>query len=321
MNKKIINNRLIMCLLLASLSILSLFVGVNTLTIKQLMQADTLDWLILLSTRLPRTISIILAGATLSLSGLLMQQLTQNKFTSPSTTGTISSARLGLILALLFYPNASTLNRAIFAFVFAIVGTFMFTFLIDRIQAKNPIVVPIVGLMFGNVISSFGTYLALEWEIVQNVSAWLQGNFSLLHSSNFQLIYLSLISLAAIYFFSHYFSVMGLGKDLVTELGISFNNFRLIGIILIALGSASVLLTVGNIPFVGIVIPNLVSIRNGDHFKNNLFLVSTCGIIFLLVADILARMVIFPFEIPVSIIVGVLGSFLFLFLLFRGELT
>ncbi|HZK47136.1 MAG TPA: iron chelate uptake ABC transporter family permease subunit [Atopostipes sp.] len=95
---------------------------------------------------------------------------------------------------------------------------------------------------------------------------------------------------------AHYFSIKALGHDLVTGLGISSPTFRLIGIILVALGSASVLLTVGNIPFIGIVIPNLVSLRYGDYFKKTIFPGGAFGMIFLLCADILARVLIFPFE-------------------------
>lgn len=311
--------RFVALFLFIGLSILSLFVGVNSVSVCELFHSDSLGWVILRTTRLPRTISIILSGATLSLSGLLMQQLTQNKFTSPATVGTNASARLGLILALMLYPKTSLLNRAVFAFIFAVTGTLVFIALMDRVRIKNSIVVPILGLMLGNVVSSFGTYIAFELDIVQDISSWLQGNFSLLDSTNYQLIFFSLISFFFIVIFAHYFSIMALGQDLVTELGISYQTFRLIGIVLIALGSASVLLTVGNISFVGIVIPNLVSLRYGDHFKKNIFSVCVFGMIFLLCADILARVLIFPFEIPVSVIVGILGSVCFIFLIFRGE--
>lgn len=319
MPKKIyIKNRFIILTLLI-FSVLSIFVGVNKLVINNLFQTCSIEWKIILTTRLPRTVSLILAGATLSLSGLLMQQLTQNKFTSPSTVGTMQSARLGLILSLLFFPNASMINRAIFAFVFAIAGSLIFISILYNIRAKNSIIVPVIGLMFGNVVSSLGTYLALQWDIVQNISAWLQGNFSLVHSSNYQLILLSLLSMIAIIIGTNYFSVIGLGKDLVIQLGIAYEKVLFIGIMLVSLGTVAVLLTVGSIPFVGIVIPNLVSLLKGDYFKNNLFYVSIFGAIFLLISDILARIIIFPYEIPVSVIVGIIGSALFIYLLLRGE--
>lgn len=319
MSKKRIMNRVIVLFLFVLLCILSLFIGVHSLSLKELIQISPVEWLVLSTTRLPRTISIILSGATLSLSGLLMQQITQNKFASPSTIGTTSSARLGLIFALLFFPRASLFNRALFAFGFAVLGTFLFTFILDKIQVKNPVIVPILGLLFGNTLSSFGTFIALQQGIVQDLSSWLQGNFSLVNSTNYQLIWLSMVSLVLIGLFAHSFSIMVLGKDVVTELGVSYQALRILGIVIIAIGTASVLLTVGQIPFVGLVIPNLVSLWKGDQFRENLFPVAIFGMIFLLLADILARVLIFPFEIPVSVIVGILGSLLFIYLLIRGE--
>lgn len=308
-------------LLFLALSVVSIFVGINELSFHNLFQLGSTEQTILLTTRLPRTISLILAGATLSLSGLLMQQLTQNKFTSPSTTGTMQSARLGLIVSMLLFPSASIINRTVFAFIFAVVGTFIFLALLYQIRAKNSIIVPIIGIMFGNVISSLGTYIALQSDIVQDVSAWLQGSFSLVHSENYQLILFSLIAMLGIILGAHYFSVVGLGRGMVTQLGVSYERILLIGIILISLGTSTVLLTVGSIPFVGIIIPNLVSLINGDYFKNNIFYVTIWGAMFLLISDIIARVIIFPYEIPVSVIIGILGSVIFIFLLLRGELT
>lgn len=260
MSRKLVVKRTETMILVVGLTLYSLFVGVNSMTVRELFRNDSLDRVILMTSRLPRTISILLSGATLSISGLLMQQLTQNKFTSPSTVGTTASARLGLILALIFFPKASLSSRGLFAFVFAFIGTMLFVALIDRVRIKNGIVVPILGLMLGNVVSSFGTYLAFDLDVVQDVSSWMQGNFSLVDSTNYQLIFFLLISLFFIITFAHYFSIKALGHDLVTGLGISYPTFRLIGI----------------------VIPNLVSLRYGDHFKKNIFPVGAFGMIFLL---------------------------------------
>ena len=313
-------NKLFLVQLLLLFCVVSIFVGVNKISFLNLFDVHSTEWKILVTTRIPRTISLLLAGATLSLLGLLMQQLTQNKFTSPSTVGTTQSARLGLILSVFFFPQASVIHRAGFAFVFAILGTITFIGLLNRIQARNSIVVPIVGIVFGNVLSSFGTYLALQWDIIQNLSAWLQGNFSLIHSENFQLLLFALFAMVGILLGAHYFSVIGLGKDLAVQLGIAYKKVMAIGIFLIAIGSAAVLLTVGNIPFLGIVIPNLISLTKGDYFKDNIFFVAIYGALFLLICDILARLILYPCEISVSVIVGILGSIFFIYLLFVGEL-
>lgn len=308
---------LIIVLLIGSL--FSIFVGVSELSPSHLFQTESIEWKVLVTTRVPRTISIVIAGATLSLSGLLMQQLTQNKFTSPSTVGTMQSARLGLILSLLFFPKASIFNRALFSFGFAIIGTFIFLGLLRVIRANHSIFVPIVGIMLGNIISSLGTYFSLQWDIVQSVNAWLQGSFSLIHSANYQLIFVSLLSMLGMIIGAHYFSIVGLGENIAIQLGAAYERILLIGILFISLGTAVVLLTVGNIPFIGLVVPNLISLHKGDYFRRNIMDVTVYGAVFLLISDILARVIIYPYEIPVSVIVGIIGSALFIYLLLKGE--
>ncbi|MFZ2670883.1 MAG: iron chelate uptake ABC transporter family permease subunit, partial [Enterococcus aquimarinus] len=102
-----------------------------------------------------------------------------------------------------------------------------------------------------------------------------------------------------------------------TNLGLNHQRLQWIVFALVALGSSSVLLMVGAIPFLGVVVPNLVSLFYGDHFKNTMGLTAIFGAIFLLVCDIIARVLIAPYEIPVSVVVGVIGGALFLFLLMR----
>lgn len=306
-------------ILLAAVATVSLLVGVQELTFFDLFQLSDMQRTILFSTRIPRTISLILAGSTLAISGLLMQQLTQNKFVSPTTAGTMASARLGVILAMIFFNQATVLRQTIFAFICATVGTLFFTGFLRTVKMKDSVMVPLVGIMFGNIISSIGSYFAIQYQIVQNASSWLQGNFSLVSSGNYQLIFLSLPMVCIIYLFAHYFTIMGLGKDVAQELGISYHTVEVVGIVAVALATSAVILTVGQIAFIGIIIPNLISLKTGDNFRRVLFPTAITGALFLLSMDIFARWIIFPYEVPVNVVVGVIGSALFLYLLLKGE--
>lgn len=298
---------------------ISLFVGVQDLSLLDIFSLSDIQQTVLLTTRIPRTISLILSGATLSIAGLVMQQLTQNKFVSPTTAGTLSSTRFGVIMSMVLFSGATYFQRILFAFASATIGTLIFALFLRTVKQNKSIMVPLVGMMFGNIISSIGSYFALRYELVQNASSWLQGNFSLVTSDNFLLIFLSIPVLILIYMFAHYFTVMGLGREMAVELGISYNTIELIGIIIVALGTTSVLLTVGSIPFIGIIIPNLVSMKAGDNFRKVLFPTALFGSIFTIMCDILARTIIAPYELPISIVVGIVGSALFLFLILRGE--
>lgn len=306
-------------LLLAGAAILSLLVGVEKITFIDLFQPDSLQATVLLSVRLPRTVSLVLAGASLSISGLVMQQLTQNKFVSPTTAGTMDSARLGILVSLLFFDGTSVIGQTVLAFLFAIAGTMTFTSILNALKLKNSVMVPLIGMMFGSIVGSLATFLAYQHDLIQNVSSWLQGNFSLISSENYSLIWISLPVLILVYLFAQRFAVMGMGEEIAVGLGISYKAMQVSAILLVALASSAVILTVGNIPFVGVVIPNIVAMRKGDHFKKIVFPTALTGALFLLICDVIGRIVIAPYEMPVSLIAGTIGSMLFLFLLFRGE--
>ena len=301
------------------LSFISLFVGVHDLGVNHLLSLDDMQVKVLLATRLPRTISLVLAGATLSVAGLLMQKLTQNKFVSPTMAGTMASARFGAILSMVIFAGATYFQRILFAFVCASLGTLIFLLFLRTVKRNKSMMVPLVGMMFGNIVSSVGSYIALRYDLVQNANSWFQGNFSLVTSDNYQLIYLAVPVFILIYLFAHYFTVMALGQEMATELGVSYRLIELVGILIVALGTTAVLLTVGSIPFIGIIVPNLISLKGGDNFQKMLLPTAIFGSVFTIVCDILARIVIAPYELPISVVVGVSGSILFLFLLLRGE--
>src|SRR5690625_5252062 len=100
-------------------------------------------------TRLPRTLGLILSGASMAVVGLIMQLMTQKRFVEPSTTGTIEWAGLGLILTYIFVPQASLMLRMLVAIVFAMVGTLICFAFLQRVALKSSLAVPIAGLMPG----------------------------------------------------------------------------------------------------------------------------------------------------------------------------
>ena len=304
-------------LLLLILTILSLFVGVHGVSITDLLEGDEIERMLFIKTRFPRTISLILAGGMLSVGGKIMQHLMQNKFVSEGTIGMMDSARLGILIVMIFLPNSSILTRSFAAFVFAYVGVLLFLSLSKVLPKGDPMILPLTGVMFGNIIGAIATFLAYQFQVVQNVSSWLQGNFATVMEGSYELIYVTIPVFILLYFLGYQITIAGLGSELSTNLGLNHQRLQWIVFALVALGSSSVLLMVGAIPFLGVVVPNLVSLFYGDHFKNTMGLTAIFGAIFLLVCDIIARVLIAPYEIPVSVVVGVIGGALFLFLLMR----
>ncbi len=301
------------------LSIISLFVGVSSISAIDLLKGDKEQMEILLLSRVPRLLAIVLAGAGMSIAGLIMQQLSRNKFVSPTTAGTLDATRLGILVSMLIFTNATTLQKMLVAFVFAFTGTILFMQILDRIKFKDAIFIPLVGLMFGNILSSITTFFAYRTNIIQNMSAWLQGDFSMIMKGRYELLYISIPVIILAYIYANRFTVAGMGEDFAKNLGIAYKQIVNIGLILVAVITVTVVLTVGMIPFLGLIIPNIVSIFKGDHLQKTLPYTALLGAAFLLIADILGRLIIYPYEISISLMVGVLGSGIFLLLLFRGR--
>lgn len=299
------------------LSFISLFIGAKNISPLDILRFGEQETQVFLLSRVPRLISIIFAGVGMSIGGLIMQQINQNKFVSPETAGTVDSAKFGVLVSLLLFPAASTLSKMLVAFIFAIAGSLLFMLILRKIKFKNVIIVPLVGIMLGNVIESISTFFAYRYDLIQNVSAWMQGNFSLIIKGRFELLYLSIPLLFLALLYANRFTVAGMGEDFSKNLGLNYNKIVIIGVSIVALISALVVITVGKIPFLGLIVPNIVTLYFGDNLRRNILPTALFGAVFLLLCDIIGRVVIFPYELSISLTVGIIGSVMFLYLLFR----
>ncbi|MED2942600.1 ABC transporter permease [Bacillus swezeyi] len=306
-------------LLLIILSFCSIFIGVKELSPFDLFQLNEDEIQTLYISRIPRMVSIVLAGMSLSICGLMMQQLTRNKFVSPTTAGTMDWARLGVIIAILLFSSAGIFVKMLFAFVFALIGSFLFVKILDRIKFKDAVFIPLVGLMLGSVVSAISIFMAYQYNLIQNVNAWFEGNFSLIMKGRYELLYLSIPLVIIAYLFANKFTVAGMGESFAVNLGLNYKRVINIGLIIVSVISSVVILTVGTLPFLGLIIPNIVSIYRGDHLKNSLPHTAMLGAVFVLICDILGRLVIYPYEISVGLMVGIIGSGVFLYLLLRRK--
>lgn len=299
------------------LSIASVFIGVKEISFLDIVNLRDDKIQILFLSRLPRLISIIVAGIGMSISGLIMQQITQNKFVSPTTAATIDSAKLGILVSLIIFSTSSILTKMIVSFIFALAGSFLFMAILKKLKFKNAIIIPLLGIMLGNVIDSITTFFAYRYDLVQNISSWLQGNFSMIIKGRYELLYISIPLVFVAFMYANKFTLAGMGKDFSTNLGLNYNRVVNIGIAIVALISSIVVITVGRIPFLGLIIPNIVTMYQGDNLKKNLLPTALFGAVFLLFCDILGRLLIYPYEISIGLTVGVIGSFIFLYLLVR----
>lgn len=266
-------------------------------------------------TRIPRTLALMLAAVAMSLSGIVMQLISQNKLVEPTTTGTIEWAGLGLVLVYILIPSPSLLQRMTGAIIASFIGSMVFFYLLKNIKLKSSLFVPIVGIMLGAVISAVSTFIGLEFNMTQVIEVWFQGSFAPVQRGRYEYLFVIILITIAIYRYADKLTIAGLGEDITTNLGLNYNQIILRANILIAIACGIVAAVIGNIPFLGLIVPNLVSLYRGDDLRANIPWVCLVSMIVMLVADILSRIIIAPFELPVSLILGSAGSIIFIIIL------
>jgi len=205
---------IILALVLTILSIISLFIGVLDINTSQLIKGNQEQWQIFIASRIPRLLAIIITGVGMSIAGLIMQQLTRNKFVSPTTGTTINAAQFGILLALIFMPKSTLVGRAALAFIFAIIGTWIYVAFIETIHFKNIIMVPLVGIMMGNIIAGITEYLAYKYNLSQALQTWSVGHFSLVIRGKYEITYIVVPLVILAFIFANYFNLVGMGKGL-----------------------------------------------------------------------------------------------------------
>ncbi|SON52316.1 iron chelate uptake ABC transporter permease subunit VctD [Vibrio tapetis] len=297
---------------LFTLSVLSLFVGVADLSLEDLLAGDQQAWELFLVSRVPRLIAICLSGAGLSIAGLIMQQISQNRFASPSTSGTIECAMLGYVLSLVFFGNG---NNLLLIFGCAMGGTLLFVRFIHTVQFKDAIYVPLVGIIFGNVVSAAAVFLAYQYDFIQNLATWTVANFSTILQGNFELLYIFIPVSLFSYWYATRLSAVGMGKEFAINIGLNYQQVVIIGVTLVSIIAAAGVMIVGELPFLGLIVPNLVALYMGDNARRNIPYTALCGAILVLLCDVVGRVIIFPYEVPISMIISVIGGAVFIALI------
>lgn len=269
-------------------------------------------------TRIPRTIALMLAGAAMAMCGLVMQLLTQNRFVEPTTTGTTEWAGLGLLFALVMFPQSTVLEKMASAVIFSFVGTMIFFAFLRRVTLKSSLIVPIIGIMLGSVVSAVSSFFALATDTLQQLGIWFMGSFTSVYSGQYEVLWVVLIVLVAVFIFADKLTVAGLGEEIATNVGLNYNRILLLGTGLIAVATGVVTVVVGSLPFLGLIVPNVVSMFRGDDLRSNLPWVCLLGIAIVTICDLIGRTIISPFEIPVSVILGIVGAIVFVILIVRS---
>lgn len=305
-------------LVLAVGAYLSLAVGASEFGLAELLSPSEDQLRILTISRIPRLVAILLAGASLSVAGLIMQRITQNRFVSPSTSGTVEAAVLGILLATLFFGSTSLLGKMALAIVTSVAGTLVFLTMLRRIRHREGIVVALVGLMYGGVLSAITVFLAYQRDLIQYLDIWTTGSFSSVLEGRYEPIYLVLLAGVVGYLFADRFTVIGMGEEFATNLGLNYQRILYTGLVVVSVMAAVVVVVVGAIPFLGLIVPNVVTLLLGDNVRRVLPVTALAGAGFVLACDVVGRWIIHPYEIPVATIAGAIGGVVFIWLILRS---
>ncbi len=301
------------------LAVVSVAVGVFDLSWQGLLKGgeERLNALVLIASRIPRTLAVLLVGTSMGVAGLLMQLLSRNRFVSPSTAGTVESASLGILVTMLVTPNAPVMVKMLIAAAFALGGTALLMLIIRRTPLRSPLVVPLIGLMLGGVIGAATTFIAYRYNLLQSLASWTTGDFSRVLRGRYELLWVSGGLTIVAYFAADRFTVAGMGESFTKNLGIDYRKVMVLGLVIVSLVTAVNVVTVGAVPFIGLVVPNVVSLLVGDNVRRAIPWIAVFGAGFVLACDLLGRTLRYPYEVPVGTVIGVVGATLFLFLLLR----
>jgi iron complex transport system permease protein len=303
------------------LALISLLIGASDLSFAALFspQEGERAVQILVVSRIPRTVALILAGTAMAVAGLIMQMLTQNRFVEPSTAGTVESASLGLLVVTLFAPDFPVIGKMLVAAAFALAGTALFLRILRLVPLRSVLTVPLVGIMLGGIISAITTFFAYRYDLTQSLNAWTTGDFSGVLRGRYELLWVTLVLTLLAYAAADRLTLAGMGRDFATNLGLRYRSIVSFGLIIVSMVTATVVVTVGMMPFLGLIVPNVVSMMIGDNMRRALPWVAVMGAVLVLACDVVGRVVYYPYEVPIGTIMGIVGSALFLVLLLKGR--
>ncbi|WP_299927050.1 iron chelate uptake ABC transporter family permease subunit [uncultured Pelagimonas sp.] len=302
---------------LLALATLSLFVGVIDMSPTDLVR-DPEALRLVAQSRFPRTIAVIITGAVLAISGTIMQQILRNRFVEPMTAGTGQGAALGILIATVVMPAAPLLLRMTLASATALIASLGFLAIVRRLPPTQPLLTPLVGMVYGGLLGAAVTFFAYQYDLLQYIDVWMSGEFSGVLRGRYELLWIAAAIGALTYLIADQLAIVGLGRTASVNLGLNYMQVVLLGLVAVSIVTALTVVTVGMIPFVGLVVPNVISRRFGDNLRATLPIVALMGAGLVLVSDILGRLLRHPFEIPVGTVFGVIGAVVFLWLLYAG---
>lgn len=270
--------------------------------------------------RLPREVAAIFVGAALSISGAIMQGLTRNPLADPGLLGLTAGANAALALIMALSPGAGYITITIACFIGAGVGVILvFGIGAMRKGGFSPLKIVLAGAAVSAFLFAVAEGIGLYFKISKDVSMWTAGG--LMGTSWTQLKFIVpfiMIGMLAAFYFSRQLTILSLSEEVAVGLGQKTTLIKVVlFIVIILLAGASVAL-VGNMAFIGLMVPHIVRMIVGTDYRFVLPMSALFGASFMLLADTIGRTINAPYETPIFAIISLLGLPFFLFIVHKG---
>ena len=283
---------------------------------------ESLSYNVIVNLRLYRVLVSMVIGASLATSGSIYQSIFNNKLVSPDILGVSSGASVGACLAILLSLSSLMINT--FSFAFGIISVGICLLIAYKISFGSNIVLILSGIAVSGFMSSMIgllKFLADNEFKLSEMTFWLLGDLSKVGKNEFIIIFpIFIVCFIVALTLSWRLDIISLGKKESTILGNNYSIFLIIYIIIATILTTTSVAMCGIISWVGLIIPNIVRLLIGNNNRNVLPITALLGAIFLSIADTFAR-TISPSEIPLSVITGIVGTPVFIIILFKRKKT
>lgn len=289
------------------------------------LEADSMSQSIILSVRLPRVLCVALVGASLSLCGASMQGLLRNPLAESSTLGVSSGASLGAVVAIAFsiqIPGFFLEATMLMAIVFAFASLFFILSLAHRLDySMSTHTIILVGIIFSMFCTSLISLVtAFSGDKLRSVTFWTMGSLSGSNYTNALTLLVTLLVCGTVLLrYARELNAFAIGEDNARHIGIDVKKVKLITLIAVSILIGVCVSIGGSIGFVGLVIPHITRMITGPNHKRLLPASLFSGAIFLLLADLISRVLISPLELPVGVVTSIIGSIAFVYIFYSNR--
>ena len=304
----------------AMLLLIDILIGMSDIGIKEIIDSiinysGSKQDLIIRTVRLPRVLLCILIGASMAISGLIMQNLTRNPLASPQILGINSGATLSVVVIMVFFPLLGYKAKILGAFLGAgVIG--LFVHVIGTVKNLSPLKITLVGISIQLFLSSITKSIMLFNESkTSDLVFWMIGG---VHHAQFIHIMAILpwfiLSIILTILISNSMDTLKMGDSVAISLGENVKLTKTVATIVVILLSSSSVAIAGPISFIGLITPHIISKLGGRNFRQNFILCGIYGANLLLLSDIISKLLKYPYESPVGIVTSFIGAVFYIFL-------